>query len=134
MPRKGFGGADLTTPINRIVGKVASALNVRGYWNAAFTLRNPLTDAIIELGGVVRTIARLNDTTPAGPVAGFTLISSDADGVLYNNATLLAQHLSGDPLSMVPFRPNALPVQPWMYVGRQTPDAYRLDHLCDHRH
>jgi hypothetical protein len=112
-----FGGFDVTHPINRIrAGVCALAVNVRAYLGGGFSLRNRLTGAIYTLSAAIQTIARLNDTTPAGPVSGYTLISSDASGNLYNNSTNIATGLSGNPVSLVPFRPNTS-VQPWMYVG-----------------
>ena len=67
MPRKGFGGMDLTSPVNRITGKVALALNVRGYWSAAFTLRSLLTDALLAVSAALQTIAAPERFHPRRP-------------------------------------------------------------------
>jgi hypothetical protein len=124
MARKGFGGMDLTSPVNRITGKVALALNVRGYWSAAFTLRSLLTDAILAVSAALQTIARLNDSTPAGPVGGFIYILKDIAGNLYSGLTGAltpsATGLSANPVSIVTFRPNTS-VQPWAYIADSAP-------------
>ena len=124
MPRKGFGGMDLTSPVNRITGKVALALNVRAYWSAAFTLRSLLTDIILTVSASLQTIARLNDSTPAGPVGGFIYILKDIAGNLYSGLTGTlspsATGLSDNPISIVTFRPNTS-VQPWAYIGDSAP-------------
>ena len=124
MARKGFGGMDLTSPVNRITGKVALALNVRGYWSAAFTLRSLLTDAILTVSAALQTVARLNDSTPAGPAGGFIYILKDIVGNLYSGLTgtlaASATGLSVNPISIVTFRPNTS-VQPWAYIGDSAP-------------
>ncbi len=124
MGRNGFGGFGLVQPINRLVGKVALAINVRGYWDAAITLRALLTDAILTVSGAIQTVARLNDSTPAGPVGGFTYIVKDILGNLYagisGTLTAKATGLSGNPISIVTFRPNTS-VQPWAYIADSAP-------------
>jgi hypothetical protein len=117
-----FKGMNVTSPINRIPsGETALAQNVRAYLDGGFALRNPLSAAIIsELPTPIHTIRRLNDTTPNGPASGYTLIIGAGTSIYAWNPTislkLVAMGLSGNPLSMIPFRPNAS-VQPWMYVG-----------------
>jgi hypothetical protein len=111
-----FRGLDVTSPINRIKsGFAAVCVNVRAYALGSFMLRNLLTNAIVTVSGAITSLARLNDSTPAGPSSGYTLISL-AGTTLYNNTTPIATGMSGNPVSMLPFRPN-LSVQPWMYVG-----------------
>ena len=120
MPIK-FAGFDVTNPINRIrAGANAVAQNVRAYFSGGFQLRNALSDPIITVDSSVQTFARLNDSTPAGPPKGYTLIVGDSTGTIYNNDSTVATGLSGNPVSMVPFRPNAS-VQPWMYIGDSAP-------------
>jgi len=112
-----FGGLDLTSPINRLsAGKVALAVNVRAYLFGGFSLRKLLSATILTVSAAINSLARLNDTTPAGPVGGYTFVVGSTDGKLYNNSTLVAAGLSGHPLSIIPFRPDAS-VQPWAYVG-----------------
>ncbi len=112
-----FKGLDITSPVNRLkAGFCLIALNVRRYLVGGFSLRNSLAGAIYTLAAAVRSIQRMNDTTPSGPVSGFTIISVDASGNLYNSGVLVATGLSGNPVSLVPFRPNQS-VQPWMYLG-----------------
>lgn len=116
-----FRGVDATSPVNRIpAGHVAMAENVRAYGVGHFQLRNQLSDPIIELDSSVVSLARLNDTTPEGPASGYTIISVDGQGNLYNNSSEIATGLSGNPVSLAPFQPNQS-VQPWMYVGDNAP-------------
>ena len=123
MARKGFGGFDVLNPLNRIQGKVALAVNVRAYLSSGFTLRSLLSDAILTVSTALQTIARLNDSTPAGPVAGYTYILKSGIGSLYagttGTLTAKATGLSTYPVSIVTFRPNTS-VQPWAYVGDST--------------
>lgn len=124
MARKGFGGFDVVNSINRIVGKVALAVNVRAYVSGGFTLRALLTDALLTVSNAIQTIARLNDSTPAGPVGGFTYILKDSGGDLYSGITgtlvASATGLSANPVSIVTFRPNTS-VQPWAYIADSAP-------------
>jgi hypothetical protein len=124
MARKGFGGFDVVNAVNRITGKVALAVNVRAYFSGGFTLRSLLTDAILTVTGAIQTIARLNDSTPAGPAGGFTYIVKDAAGNLYSGTTgtltASATGLSTNPISIVTFRPNTS-VQPWGYIADSAP-------------
>jgi hypothetical protein len=112
---------DLTSPINRVPpGRVTIAKNVRAYLDGGFKLRHPLSDPIITVDSSVQSLARMNDTTPAGPGSGFVIITESASGNVYADLTSAATGLSGNPVSMVPFRPNAS-VQPWMYIGDDAP-------------
>lgn len=116
-----FHGLDLTSPINRIPGgRVAMAANVRGYGEGRFQLRNVLGDPILTLDSSVQSVARMNDTTPAGPGSGYVIISASSSGKIYANATPEATGLTGNPVSIVPFRPNTS-VQPWAYIGDDEP-------------
>jgi len=111
-----FRGLDATSPANRLkAGFTWLCVNVRAYALGSFLVRNALTNAILTVADAVQAFARLNDSTPAGPVSGYTLIIA-AGTNLYSNATPVASGLSGNPVGMVPFRPNAS-VQPWMYIG-----------------
>jgi hypothetical protein len=119
-----FRGIDATSPINRIAsGFTAVSVNVRAYLRNGMTLRTILTDAILTVSSAIQTVARLNDSTPAGPVSGYTYILA-AGGSLFSGITgaltASASGLSGNPVSMVPFRPNAS-VQPWMYIADSAP-------------
>jgi hypothetical protein len=122
MPSGGlnFGGMSLSGPINRIKdGLSAIAQNVRSYLSGGFALRNPLSPAIISaLPTPIHTIRRLNDSTPNGPASGYSLIIGAGTNLYCWNSTIglvqVASGLSGNPISMVPFRPNSSP-QPWMY-------------------
>jgi hypothetical protein len=123
MPQRpdDFKGLDLTSPINRVPpGRVTMAENVRAYLNGGFKPRHPLSDPIITIDSSVQSLARMNDTTPAGPVSGYVIISDSAKGHLYADASISATGLTGNPVSLIPFRPNTS-VQPWMYVGDDAP-------------
>src|SRR5215469_17010542 len=122
--RKGFGGHDLSNPINRLLGKIALAVNVRAYVSGSITLRTALTNAIVTVSAGIQTVARLNDSTPAGPAQGYSYII--AGGTILHCVTVpsppdpIATGMSGNPVSTVPFRPNAS-VQPWLYIGDGAP-------------
>ena len=77
-------------------------------------------------GTVPHTIRRLNDSTPNGPSSGYSLMIGNGTVLTAWNPALgvdnVASGLSGNPLSMVPFRPNTS-VQPWMYVGDSAPQG-----------
>ena len=69
----------------------------------------------INLPAPPHSIRRLNDSTPNGPASGYALVIGAA-GKMYVNNSQVASGMSGNPVSMVPFRPNASP-QPYMYIG-----------------
>lgn len=123
-----FRGLDITNPTNRlVVGLCALAVNVRSYIKGGFMLRNPLSIALFAaLPDPIHTIRRLNDSTPNGPPGGYTLIVAAGTNLYAWNQTigvvLVAEGLSGNPVSMVPFRPNSS-VQPWMYVFDSAPQG-----------
>jgi len=115
-----FIGVDLTSPLNRIpAGRTSIAQNIRAYALGGISFRNLLTAAIETLGAAVHSLARLNDSTPNGPVSGYIIIGG-AGTTLYAGSTAIATSMSGHPLSMITFRPNAS-VQPWMYIGDSAP-------------
>lgn len=120
-----FRGVDLTRPLNRLkAGFSALAVNVRGYLREGFAMRTKLTTPILTLSDGMQTVVRLNDSTPAGPISGFTYILTDISGNLYGGTTgsltPIATGLTGNPVSIVPFRPNTS-VQPWAYLGDSAP-------------
>lgn len=122
MPGLNFRGLDLTNPINRLAaGFAAVVVNVRDYLKGGFALRNPLSPAIISaLPTPIHTVRRLNDSTPNGPSSGYSLIIGAGTSIYCWNVdiglVLVATGLTGNPVSMLPFRPNTS-VQPWMYVA-----------------
>ncbi len=124
MPPKPFDhqGMDLVNPVNRIPnGRTSLSVNVRSYVKGGVTFRNLLTDAILTLAAAVHTIRRLNDLTPNGPPSGYIIISGAAT-TLYAGPTAVAVGLSGNPMSIVPFRPNTS-VQPWAYSADNAADG-----------
>ncbi|MDE2099387.1 MAG: hypothetical protein KGL39_19200 [Patescibacteria group bacterium] len=116
-----FRGIDITSPVNRIPpGRVAMSKNVRSYGDGRFQIRNTLSAPIITIDSSVQSLARMNDTTPAGPMSGYVLISESSAGDLYAGPAKVASGLSGNSISIVPFRP-ATSVQPWAYIGDSAP-------------
>jgi len=115
--RLDFRGIDTVSPVDQIPnGRVPMAINIRRYKKGGIIGRNLLTEAIYTLPASVHTIRRLNDTTNLITLpSGYTVING-AGTVLYNGSNSIATGWSGNPLSMVPFRPNTS-VQPWMYVA-----------------
>lgn len=121
-----FRALDLTSPANRLkAGYAFLACNVRAYFVGGFQLRNLLTAAILTVGSTINSLSRLNDSTPAGPVSGYTIISA-AGTSLFNNTTNVADGMSGNPVSILPFRPNAS-VRPWAYIGDVAPSPAALE-------
>jgi YVTN family beta-propeller protein len=122
MAKLDFHGMDLINPLNRIsAGRVSLAQNVRAYVQGGFTSRNRLMAAVETLPSTPHSIRRLNDSTPNGPESGYTLIAG-AGTTLYAGTTSVATGLSGNPVSIVPFRPNTS-VEPWGYVGDSSEDV-----------
>ena len=111
-----MGGMDTVHPMDAMPPtKLPFAQNVRAYLKDRTSARATQDSSVAQLAAPVHTIRRLNDTTPDGPTAGFTLVSA-AGSVLYAAGVPVAEGLSGNPLSVLPFRPNAS-VQPWAYIG-----------------
>ena len=119
MPQ-GLRGFNLVSPVNRLRGGfVALAANVRAYVEGGFTLRTPLTSAILAVTDAIHTLRRLNDTTGAGPASGYAIISGAATTLNVDTAPV-ASGLSGNPISIIPSRPDAS-VEPWAYIGDSAP-------------
>lgn len=111
------GGMNTVLPPDLLPpGKYPYLQNVRSRVKGRITGR-PTQGAPVQgaVGGAVHSLRRLNDSTPAGPPAGYVLVIGAA-GTMYVNAASVATGFSGNPVSLVPFRPNTS-VQPWMYVG-----------------
>jgi hypothetical protein len=115
--RLAFHGMNTVLPPDRVpAGKYPFAQNVRAYLHDRTTGRATQAAPQETLAtGPVHSLRRLNDSTPAGPGFGFILVGA-ASEYLYAGTTEVARGLTGNPVSLVPFRPNAS-VQPWMYVG-----------------
>src|ERR1700677_2720303 len=116
-----FAGMNLVSPINRIrSGVVSLAVNLRSYFKGGVTFRNLLTGAIYTLATAVHSLKRMSDSTPAGPASGYSIINGAGTVLSIWNSTIgvvnLATGLSGNPLSIIPFRPNAS-VRPFGYIG-----------------
>ena len=128
--RMGFHGINTVSPPDAMpVGKVPYAQNVRAYLQDRTTGRATLDSSAVTLPYTPHSIRRLNDSTPAGPAGGYILVVG-ASSNLYVNAKQVDSGLSGNPISLLPFRPNAS-VQPWMYVGDSVKmDKVRSDGTC----
>lgn len=111
------GGIDTVRAVDQLVqpGEYAYLQNVRGYLQDRLIGRTTESNALLSLSAPPHTMRRLNDSTPQGPASGYVRIIGAA-GLMYVNATEVASGLSGNPVSMIPFRPNTS-VQPWMYIG-----------------
>lgn len=123
--RLDFRGLDVLHPVDLLPpGRVPYASNIRRYIKGAVIGRNLLTNALFTLLAAVHSLRRLNDSTPAGPADGFTIISGSGTTLSAWNSTInvenIATGLSGNPLSLVPFRPNTS-VQPWCYTADSAP-------------
>lgn len=107
-------------------GEYTYLQNVRGYLEDRLVSRTPQSAALYTVpASPVVSVRRLNDSTPAGPAQGYSVIS--AGGIpatggprLNVNSASVATGLTGNPVAMVPFRPNTS-VQPWMYVADISP-------------
>src|SRR5580658_5893393 len=114
--RLGMHGMNTVLPPDGLPkNKFAYAQNVRSYVGERTSARAAEDSSVMTLGASVHSLRRLNDLTPAGPPLGYILIGGAA-GILYANGIQVASGLSGNPLSLIPFRPAAS-VEPWMYVG-----------------
>lgn len=111
-----FHGMDTFHPPDRMPpGRFPFCQNIRSYLGDRIAARAGQASPVNTMVPAVHSLRRLNDTTPAGPPSGFILIGGAAT-FLYAGDTAVQSGLSGNPISLVPFRPNAS-VQPWMYVG-----------------
>lgn len=78
--------------------------------------RPPVGDALFTGGsGSINSLRRLNDSTPLGPVAGYSIVY-DIGSDLYVGNALVESGFSTKRKTYASFRPDAS-VQPWMYVG-----------------
>ena len=114
-------GIDLVHPVDQIPnGRVPFAQNVRAYLKSAIKGRNLLTNALYTLASAVHSLKRLNDSSPNAPASGYSIINGASTVLSAWNSTIgvktVATGLSGNPVSMVPFRPNTS-VQAVMYVA-----------------
>jgi hypothetical protein len=117
-----FAGMNLLRPVDQMPpSKYPYAQNVRAYIQEGITGRATQDSTLFALPSGVHSLRRLNDLTPAGPAGGYILVAG-AGTSIYANATQVDSGLSGNPVSLVPFRPNTS-VQPWMYVG----DSLKMD-------
>jgi hypothetical protein len=125
--RLDFHGMSVASPIDMLPsGKFVFAQNLRRYIKGAIKGRNLLTAELYVLSAAVHSLKRLNDSTPNSPVSGYSIINGANTVLSIWNSTLgvesVATGLSGNPVSMVPFRPNTS-VQPWMYVADSAPQG-----------
>lgn len=119
------GGINTMKALDLLVdGEYAYLQNIRGYLSNRITARATQSTPIETTGATVHSIRRLNDTTPAGPPSGFAIISGSGTSV-YANSTQEVTGFSGNPVSILPFRPNTS-VQPWAYCGDSSPTAQIL--------
>jgi hypothetical protein len=112
-----FHGVATNYPLDALPeGKYPYAQNVRAYQKGRIYGRATQTAPVLSLPQKpVYTVRRLNDTSANGPAAGYVLVSS-SEGNLYVGPTPVIADLSGNPVSLVPFRPNTS-VEPWMFMA-----------------
>lgn len=111
-----FRGMNVVLPPDQLPeGKYPYAANVRRYLQKATVGRTTQTAPLFTLPDPVHSVRRMNDSTPAGPVSGFVIVSG-AGTKLYADGAEAETGLSGQRISLVPFRPNQS-VQPWMYIA-----------------
>lgn len=109
-------GINTVQPVDTLGDKFAYLENVRAYTQGRITARARQTDPVLSMGAAaVHSLRRMNDQTPDGPPSGYALIGGSSTN-LYCNAAVVDTGFSGNPLSLIPFRPDASP-QPWCYVG-----------------
>jgi len=92
---------------------------MRAYTEGGVQIRTGLSSPIVIVDSSVNSLVRMNDTTPAGPEDGFCLVIATDSGSLFvfpADSSPVAIGLSGNPVSLIPFRPNTS-VQPWCYVA-----------------
>lgn len=124
--RLGMHGMNTVLPPDGVPpNKFVYAQNVRAYIGERTSPRAAEDSSVMTLGSSVHSLRRLNDLTPAGPPLGYVRIGGAA-GILYANGVQVAHGLSGNPLSLIPFRPNTS-VQPWMYVGDSATSGVSID-------
>ena len=119
--RLDFHGVDLLhAPDVMPPGRFPMAINIRAYRKLAIIGRNLLTNALYSLASAVHSLKRLNDSSPNAPASGYSIINGASTVLSAWNSTIgvknVATGLSGNPVSMVPFRPNTS-VQAVMYVA-----------------
>jgi hypothetical protein len=111
------GGINTFKDVDQLTqpGEYAYLQNVRGYLQNRLIGRTTESSPLDTLTAIPHTMRRLNDTTPQGPPDGFVRIYGG--GIyMYVDSVQVASGMSGNPVSMDPFRPDAS-VQPWMYIG-----------------
>lgn len=114
------GGVNVSDPVDLLrPGKFPRLVNVRAYPNSPLIARSGLTaEGATEHTGqaLVHSLRRLNDDSSGSST--WTLIRG-AGTVLYYGQTAPTSAdtgYSGDPLALIPYRPDQSP-QPWIYVG-----------------
>lgn len=122
-----MGGINTMLPLDALPeNRYAYLQNVRSYLGGRMKGRATQTDPIDTCGAPVHSIRRLNDSTPLGPPGGYIYLCGTEDGMLHAEGVMRAEGLTGNPMAMVPFRPNSSP-QPWMYIGDSSASTTILD-------
>lgn len=119
-----FNGLSLSHSIDALpIGKYPIARNIRSYIQGVIQSRPGQTafNAVATIGNsLVHSIKRLNDDL-ATATQSFSIFagvgtSIYSDTSLHNSLISRASGFSGNPLSMIPFRPNNSP-EPYLYVS-----------------
>ena len=120
-------GLQLNRPIDMILepGYYPSLLNIRSYLDGSVSVRPGInrinTAAMPDLS--VHSIRRMNDDLTGASQAFTRFVGSGAmlyaDNPAHNAFAAIASGFSGDPLSLIPFRPDQS-AEPFTYVGDGT--------------
>lgn len=90
--------------------------NIRRYEVGQVGPRPPVGDPLFTASpGSVNSLRRLNDSTPLGPAAGYSVVY-DIGSEVFVGPSRAAVGFSTNRKTYASFRPDAS-VQPWMYVG-----------------
>lgn len=121
-PRRFFYTGIALTPQDALPdGKQAYIRNMRSYQEGTLTVRDGSVPAIVDLGGAVHSIVRLNDSTPAATATPETRLLGVGGSVLRNivgatSAASIVTGFSGDPLTTLVATP-VWATSPYVYIG-----------------
>lgn len=117
-----FHGINTVSPPDAMpAGKYPYAQNIRRYLHNQIIGRATQAAATFTLAAAITCLRRMNDTSGAGPMSGYVLIVGSSTN-LYANSTQVVSGLSGNKISIIPFRPNTSPPA-WAYCSDSSMSA-----------